>query len=129
MSIIPKCSQEDTFFTTKNSKGENITVTVSKGTYLSINTPGLHYNRQFCSPFPPLFPLALVTDMVGFSQLGTGKILTNLIHPGFLVIGRGMRFFHSAVVSTLTPPRSYALFSCLLKGLARVLAGGELRSF
>ena len=47
MTTIPKQSHEDTFFTTKNSKGESINVTVPKGTYVSINTPGLHYNRQF----------------------------------------------------------------------------------
>jgi len=45
--IIPKYAEEDTFFTTKNSKGENITVTVPKGTYISINTPGLHYNPRY----------------------------------------------------------------------------------
>ena len=116
---------------TKNSKGESITVPVPKGTYLTINTPGLHYNRQFCSPSPlfPFFSDVLVTDMVGFSQPGTGKTLTNLIHLGFLVIGRGMRFIHSVVVST--PPLEVTLFShafCGLKDLVRVLAGGRFRS-
>ena len=96
---IPKYSQEDTFFTTKNGKGENITVTVPKGTYLSINVPGLHYNRQFCS-FPVLLTSDLsVTDVVGLSQPDTGKTLTSLIHLGSLVIGRVMHFFHLAVVS------------------------------
>jgi hypothetical protein len=49
--MVPKYSQEDTFFTTKNGKGENITVPVPKGTYLALDVPGLHYNRQFCSLF------------------------------------------------------------------------------
>jgi hypothetical protein len=47
--MIPKFSAEDTFLDTKNSKGENVTVVVPKGTYISINTPGLHYNRQYLS--------------------------------------------------------------------------------
>jgi hypothetical protein len=106
--MIPKYSQEDTLFTTKNGKGEDINVPVPKGTYLSLNVVGLHYNRQLVSPFPYD---TLVTDMVGFSQPGTGKTLTSLIHPGSLVTGHGMRFFHSAAVSTHIPSKS--LFSSL----------------
>ena len=65
---VPKYSQEDTFFTTKNSQGEHITVPVPKGTYIAISIPGLHYNRQ-CLVLP-VFPLVsrghihcLITDI------------------------------------------------------------------
>jgi len=43
---IPKLSEEDTTLTAGNANGETRTIPVPKGTRISINVPGLHYNRE-----------------------------------------------------------------------------------
>lgn len=42
---IPKISAEDTTLTVGGSLGHKLTVPVPRGTFLFIDTPGLHYNR------------------------------------------------------------------------------------
>jgi hypothetical protein len=95
--MIPKFSAEDTFLDTKNSKGENVTVVVPKGTYLTINTPALHYNRQ-CFSFTGYWVTSRSRIFTLFQHV-TGRILTNSIHLGSLAIGHGMRSFRSVMVS------------------------------
>ena len=43
---IPKLSEEDTTLTVGNAAGEKLTVPVPKGVRISIDAPGLHYNRE-----------------------------------------------------------------------------------
>ncbi|KAF8633326.1 hypothetical protein AX17_004498 [Amanita inopinata Kibby_2008] len=47
VTAIPKYSSEDTTLTTSNIHGEKLTIPVPKGTYLLIDTPGLHYNPRY----------------------------------------------------------------------------------
>ena len=42
---IPKLSEEDTTLTVGNAAGEKLTIPVLKGVRISIDPPGLHYNR------------------------------------------------------------------------------------
>ncbi|KAF9054629.1 cytochrome P450 [Panaeolus papilionaceus] len=46
---IPKEAAEDTVLTTSNINGDFKNVFIPKGTYLTINTPGLHYNPRYWS--------------------------------------------------------------------------------
>jgi hypothetical protein len=39
-------SEEDTTLTVGNAAGEKLTIPVLKGVRISIDTPGLHYNRK-----------------------------------------------------------------------------------
>jgi hypothetical protein len=43
---IPKLSEEDTTLTVGNAAGEKLTIPVLKGVRISIDAPGLHYNRE-----------------------------------------------------------------------------------
>ena len=43
---IPKLSEEDTTLTVGNAAGEKRTIPVLKGVRISIDAPGLHYNRE-----------------------------------------------------------------------------------
>ena len=43
---IPKLSEEDTTLTVGNAAGEKLTIPVLKGVRITIDTPGLHYNRE-----------------------------------------------------------------------------------
>ena len=47
MSGIPKIAAEDTSLVTGNVHGEKTTVPVPKGTDVTIDTPGIHYNRTY----------------------------------------------------------------------------------
>ena len=43
---IPKVCEEDTTLTVGNAAGEKLTIPVQKGVRITIDTPGLHYNRR-----------------------------------------------------------------------------------
>ena len=43
---IPKWSEEDTTLTIGNAAGKKLTIPVLKGARITIDTPGLHYNRE-----------------------------------------------------------------------------------
>ena len=43
---IPKICEEDTTLTIGNANGEKRTIPISKGIRFTIDTPGLHYNRE-----------------------------------------------------------------------------------
>ena len=43
---IPKLSEEDTTLTVGNAAGEKLTIPVQKGVRITIDAPGLHYNRE-----------------------------------------------------------------------------------
>ena len=43
---IPKLSEEDTTLTVGNAAGEKRTIPVPKGVRITIDSPGLHYNRE-----------------------------------------------------------------------------------
>ncbi len=45
--LIPKKSAEDTTLKTINRQGETVIVPVPKDTPITINVPGLHYNRKY----------------------------------------------------------------------------------
>ncbi|OBZ67844.1 hypothetical protein A0H81_12320 [Grifola frondosa] len=47
VTSIPKSSAEDTTLVTSNAAGEKLTVPIPKGTYITIHTPGLHYNPRY----------------------------------------------------------------------------------
>jgi len=44
---IPKMAAEDTTLVATNSQGGRTTIPIPKGTFLTIDTPGLHYNRKY----------------------------------------------------------------------------------
>lgn len=44
---IPKQSAEDTSIVVGNGSGGSVAIPCPKGTYITIDTPGLHYNRMF----------------------------------------------------------------------------------
>ncbi|KAF8161201.1 cytochrome P450 [Crassisporium funariophilum] len=44
---IPKISAEDTTLSTVNGNGEKLVVPISKGTRITIDTPGLHFNPRY----------------------------------------------------------------------------------
>lgn len=44
---IPKQSAEDTSIVVGNGSGDSVAIPCPKGTYITIDTPGLHYNRMF----------------------------------------------------------------------------------
>lgn len=46
VTAIPKYSSEDTVLSASNTAGDKITVPVPQGTAVTIDTPGLHYNRM-----------------------------------------------------------------------------------
>ncbi|KAF9442073.1 cytochrome P450 [Macrolepiota fuliginosa MF-IS2] len=45
--LIPKRSAEDTSLSTTNAQGETVIVPIPKGTDMSIDVPGLHYNPKY----------------------------------------------------------------------------------
>ncbi|KAF9530339.1 cytochrome P450 [Crepidotus variabilis] len=47
VNFIPKVAAEDTSLSTTNLHGQRINVPISKGTYVTILTPGLHYNPRY----------------------------------------------------------------------------------
>ena len=53
---IPKESAEDTTLTASNIHGHKTTIPVPKGTNITINVPGLHYNRLTCFYTPVTQP-------------------------------------------------------------------------
>lgn len=44
---IPKMAAEDTSITAGNANGSSAVIPVPKGTDITLNVPGLHYNRSF----------------------------------------------------------------------------------
>lgn len=46
VTSIPKRSAEDTTITVRDFQGNKVAVTVPKGTHISLDVAGLHYNRQ-----------------------------------------------------------------------------------
>ncbi|KAF8200949.1 cytochrome P450 [Pholiota molesta] len=44
---VPKFAAEDTTLTASNSHGETMTVPIPKGTDITLNVPGLHYNPRY----------------------------------------------------------------------------------
>ena len=44
---IPKMAAEDTSITASNANGESVMIPIPKGTDITLNAPGLHYNRPF----------------------------------------------------------------------------------
>lgn len=49
VNAIPKMSAEDTSIVVGNSDGATTAIPCPIGTYVTIDTPGLHYNRMLFS--------------------------------------------------------------------------------
>lgn len=47
VTAIPKYSAEDTTLVIGNNNGNSMTIPVPKDADIVIDTPGLHYNREF----------------------------------------------------------------------------------
>ncbi|KAI0341851.1 cytochrome P450 [Trametopsis cervina] len=90
---IPKVAAEDTALTTVNVAGEIVTVPIPKGTPLTINTPGLHYNPRYWED-----PYAFIPD----------RFLGNWPRDAFLPFSGGprscigRRFFETEAIAILT---------------------------